>query len=428
MSETVYIDYKVAGVAANAFSVTLASQDGTYGIKNLSTSAIVAASGTVVNNPSTGRYEYSFNPDSTSVYAVSWRVIPSEFDALKYVTQQVGPFSVETGIEAVATFSGTFLQGTIANLFLKITNFDGEPINADTITITIRDDAGNLIINTIPEKFDTGYYCYNWAIALTQAAGSYIVSWSYIADGVSGNEVQSVVVATSSTDPTVKPFYSGQISMIRGVLDYYLAYAQNIPVYFEQAKPSVDKHSYRFTFPNWNQTVGTKIYRNNSLITSNLTIDYFNGSITFDNALLPEDRINADYNFKWFTEKEEIAFLQQGVNVANLYPPVSNYSLYNVPGIYQIIVILKAAIDAIRVLMLSINFQEPAQVFGGLEEAERRFSQLETLKRNYEEELTKYLEQKKYGPYPRTTIISVPEYTLPGGRSRWFRAMFSTNS
>jgi hypothetical protein len=49
---------------------------------------------------------------------------------------------------------------------------------------------------------------------------------------------------------------------------------------------------------------------------------------------------------------------------------------------------------------------------------------METLKKNYEEEFTRLLEQKKFGRYPRTKAITVPEFTLPGGRSRWFRYMF----
>ena len=43
-----------------------------------------------------------------------------------------------------------------------------------------------------------------------------------------------------------------------------------------------------------------------------------------------------------------------------------------------------------------------------------------------EEDLNKMYEQKKFGPYVGLTrMVVVPEYTLPGGRSRWFRYMFT---
>ena len=39
--------------------------------------------------------------------------------------------------------------------------------------------------------------------------------------------------------------------------------------------------------------------------------------------------------------------------------------------------------------------------------------------------LLKLYEQKKYGPYVGLTkTVTAPEFTLPGGRSRWFRYLF----
>ena len=46
------------------------------------------------------------------------------------------------------------------------------------------------------------------------------------------------------------------------------------------------------------------------------------------------------------------------------------------------------------------------------------------MKKNYEGDWEKLVEQKKLGPYPSSKLIVTPEYTLPGGRSRWFRYLF----
>jgi hypothetical protein len=47
------------------------------------------------------------------------------------------------------------------------------------------------------------------------------------------------------------------------------------------------------------------------------------------------------------------------------------------------------------------------------------------LKKNYEESFKGFLDAKKLGPYPKSVAVVTPEYTLPGGRSRWFRYIFS---
>ena len=118
-----------------------------------------------------------------------------------------------------------------------------------------------------PEKVLVGYYVYEWLIPLTIATGEYTVSWDYVLDGVSTIVEQEVIVAA---DGQISLIYSGiTIDMIR-VLEYYISCAQNIPVYFEQARPTKDYRTYKFSFPQWNQTRGLQIYRNNQPILSGL--------------------------------------------------------------------------------------------------------------------------------------------------------------
>ena len=73
---------------------------------------------------------------------------------------------------------------------------------------------------------------------------------------------------------------------------------------------------------------------------------------------------------------------------------------------------------------MCLNFQEPALVFGGTDKAQQAFSNFESLKQNYEKDWDKMVDNKKFGPYPSGFNVSTPEYTLPGGRSRWFRYLF----
>ena len=108
----------------------------------------------------------------------------------------------------------------------------------------------------------------------------------------------------------------------------------------------------------------------------------------------------------------------------NSFPPVQYYTLENVPAIHMPTILYGAAKDALRQMMMCLQFQEPQQVFGGAEQAQQVFGNIETLKQNYEKDWDRLTEVKKYGRYPRSAVLVVPEYTLPGGRSRWFRYLF----
>jgi hypothetical protein len=327
-------------------------------------------------------------------------------------------------IRAVASYRGTFRQGSIADLLLKITEFDGTPIDPSSIQASITGpvegpsiDGDNVVDSSEPFKVESGYYVYSWDIASDQAIGNYNITWTYIVDGSAQYEYQTVTIVESAANAEPSPFYTERLIAMREALSYHLACAQNIPVYFEQAKPSRDNTSFEFSFNDWNQSPGVKIYRNENIINEDAEVDYFNGSVTFDTQLLPQETVNADYNFSWFNEEELTRFLVNALQTINTFPPHSGFTLDSLPDRYFPALLYGAAKDALRNLMMCLQFQQPAQVFGGTEQAQKAFSNFETLKQNYEKDWEKLVEQKKFGPYPATLIISTPEYTLPGGRS-----------
>jgi len=427
-SRTVYLDYELNGLPLNAYAVELASEDGTYAIKEFDTGTITKISGQSVDNPSVGNYEYSFIADDTKIYLVSWQITANPGDLPTYEVQQAGPFTTNTGrIRASSDFKGTFIQGTSAVLMLKITDFDGIPKDATTITTTIQDTSGSLVESGIPEKAVTGFYVYEWDVSVSQSVGNYVITWEYTIDGVERAEVQVVTVATDVDDTDM---YSGRPYEIRLGLESYLTCAQSVPMYFEQCKSTMDNRTYRFTFPRWNQTAGVKIYRNqNKLMTDGFTVDYFRGEIVFDASLSDFDSVNADYNFRWFSDEALQLYLENAIRTFNSYPPMGTYTLSSVPDRYIPVIQKQAAVDALRHLMLCLQFQEPQKVFGGPEQADKVFGNLETIKKNYEEELKAVFEQKIKQPYVGLTrAVVVPEYTLPGGRSRWFRYLFSSGT
>lgn len=428
MNQRIYIEYKQAGALTQAYNVQLAANDGSYGVKKQDGTVIIT-SGTTVTNPSTGVYEYYVDVEYGEIYVASWKITPELNDQPIYATQTFGPFysTATTPIKTVPDYRGTFIQKSTSSLFLSITDVHGNPLRAEAINITISKDGTKVVDAAKPDLVRSGFYTFDWTVPGDAATGNYIVSWAYTAQGYSGTELQEIVVtASGDTENAEVQFYGSRIADFRVALGEMICCAQKIPVYNEQALPDIDNKKFKFTFSRWNQAYGTRIYRNNKLIEDGCTINYFSGAVIFDNPLSSFDMVHADYNFRWFSDEQLDRFIFNALALINFNPPQSNYSVYNIPDLYLPILLYGAAKDAMRELLMCLQFQQPQQVFGGAEAAKSAFSNIETLKKNYEDEFKTMVDKKKYGKYPRSKAIVVPEYTLPGGRSRWFRYMFGS--
>ena len=420
MENTIYLDFEENEVPINVYSVKLASQnpsDG-YGIWDMTSQSVKVDWGTVVNPSPTGTYSYTLSVENGRMYLVSWEITANEGESPTYKTDQIGPFFsvTDNDVRAVATYSGKFVQGSRATMMLKVTNFDGIAVDAEEISIAIYNEDGITVSldNTTPEFVTTGYYVYDWVVPDDQPNGEYTIVWSYIVDDIDKAEVQYVVVSEDAEDTLL---YSGRFLEFRMALEYHLSCAQSIPVYYEQAKPSRDNKTFRFTFKNWNQSADVKVYRNGKVVNEGVEVDFFNGKITFDETLAIQETVNCDYNFKWFKDEELNRFLNNAVQMINSFPPMTPYTIESVADRYIPAILYGAAKDALRQLMMCIQFQQPAQIFGGMEGAKSAFQGFDTLKQNFEKDWDKIIEAKRYGPYPSVRLISVPTHTLPGGRS-----------
>jgi len=425
----VYLNYESGCEDRNAYSVTLESEDGTYGMKTLNPDNIVAAAGSAVDNPYSGRYEHVFPVTPGKVYKLVWKIIPTPGSTPIYREDEVGPFATiqDVKIRASADFKGTFKTGSTAFLYLKITHLDGDAVDASTINVSIRDPSEEEIVLAAPEKVATGYYVYEWALDGNQEVGEYDIVWTYTIGNIEQYELQRINVSDDVESDT-QPIYDSRATVLREALEYRLACAQNIPVFDEQARPFPGYAQYQLTFPNWNQSAGVRIYRNdrNNMIVDDLDVNYFKGYVEFDYPMTSYDKIYVDYNFRWFTDNELYQYLVDAVNGFNTMPPVTNYTIESIPDAYTMAIISHAAADALRKMMLCLNFQQPREVFGGEDMLSQVFGNFDSIKKNFETEWKLYFDEKKRGPYPSTMAVSVPEYTLPGGRSRWFRYVFGS--
>jgi len=189
--------------------------------------------------------------------------------------------------------------------------------------------------------------------------------------------------------------------------------------------------TFNFAYKNWNPEPRPIVRLNNRIIDDGWHAD-FEGKIYWDRVLAPEDSPRVSYNFAYFSQEELMSFLQLGLKMMNSLPPASEtYStLTSMPNVWDASVLLYAAITALRRLVFGLNFQEKMIIFGspdgdGIQDSARaaqdRFA---TLYNEYNELWMEISKDAKTLKLPGIHLGVTPEYTLPGGRSRWFRYLY----
>jgi len=321
---------------------------------------------------------------------------------------------------------GYFAVGTSATFFFSFIDLRGMPYDPSDFTIEIFDPDGVSIgTDDYLDKITTGEFAYVWSIPNTFAAGLYTLQLTYTVETTTGPSVEThteefVVVEQGATMLTTNRM------VFRALVESLIGYIQKIPVWHEIVRfEDRARTRGKLSFPRWNQSAGVELLHNGNLMESGYSVDYLTGKITFAVDIADEDEVLCSYNFRWFTDLELDDFVDQGINYVNIWPPQWGWHIGNIPAPWPVASNIAAAVFIMQRWMTDILFQEPAKIFGGLDRANEIFAHMNELKKNYEDRLDKMLEQKKNFPYlGLTKTITVPEFTLPGGRSRWFRYLF----
>lgn len=321
---------------------------------------------------------------------------------------------------------GYFTIGTTAAFIFEFPDITGSRYDPSLITATIT-APNNQIVATITEldKLEIGKYGILWPIPYDAATGVYIITLNYIAETTTGPEtlsLQEAFVVGTSQQKIISPRLVGA----RGLLESFVGVGQRIPIYNEIGRFNRNRTQAEFTFDKWNQPSRVKVYINGDPSEIGYQVDYINGKILFDHPLTSIDEVTANYTFRWFEDEELHMFIQEGIQYFNQWAPHSVYTISDIPNRYIVTACMQAAVFAIRRLIMDLMFQEPEKVFGGAEAATRKMTQLDAEKKDYEQQLKDLYGEKAKGPYVGLTrTITTPSFTLPGGRSRWFRYLFS---
>lgn len=330
------------------------------------------------------------------------------------------------------TSPGTYAQGTIGTFIVTTIRGKGEPAGFQNpyIRIESTDGTSTILASTPMTRAPESYYFYDWEVPSSLTPDTYKVIFSADLEDQTFEKAQIITVIANSGIPTQEILTSNAESELLVGLYYMIKSTQEIPVENEQAKISANGLKATFTFDKWNVFYNkTKIYRNFEEVNSGYTINYDTGEVIFSSALGEHETVQADYNFSWFGSEEMATFLSFSLNEINMVPPGSSKTLANAPVTWYPAIVYGAAKNVYRRLIHDLSYQQPKLVYGWDGTADGgtwkdAVENFRTLKENYEGDFEDAAKNAKRNTWPSIGIVVAPEFTMPGGRSRWFRYLY----
>jgi len=333
-----------------------------------------------------------------------------------------------------------FRRGSVATLYANFTELSGAEVDPPSPKISVYYKDTLILSPTTMSKAKDGLYYYDWSIPSTLTLGQYAVIFEATIDGIDVQGENDIFILPASIDTGVGSGggemlnlpecdvteISSRMSDLIGAVFYFIAEAQTIPIYDELAVILQSETIARGTFMLWNNLAfrSPVVRKNGEHLTSGFDVNFVRGYLDFDKPLLESDIVEISYNFRCFDDCALAEYIQAALQDINLVPPATQFNISNFPVEWESTVIYGAVANALRRLIFKLNFQEKAIIFGGREAANQVISNFSALLSQYSEKFDDQKISAKRGRWPTPAAIVVPEYTLPGGRSRWFRYLY----
>ena len=285
-------------------------------------------------------------------------------------------------------------------------------------------------------------------VTVTQKGNSYKVEIDVDPDGAINFESQESITlkinVSDETSPTalaMRTFNAGykviNMSQLDALSDITSQFTE-VPINYEQGRIALDGSEANFTWKNWMSTIDPVVYKNDILIGSGYTPNYVSGKLAFspvlssgynktdifDTALYePIDRINCDYRYSTFTTEQLISFMKVGLADFNSSYPITNHTLSTPNQAVQGAALLGGAYYLYNAVVAGFLNQQ-WRVQWGEEEWRDLIGIAKEMKENTKAAFERISEAKRHSLAKGTQGIVVPEFTLPGGRSRFFSYIF----
>ncbi len=322
----------------------------------------------------------------------------------------------------------------------RLKPYNGETVDISTLSVEVRMQGSQGSRTLTLTEADTD------EITTTAVGDSYQVTVDIDPDGSSnfetGESVRLQINVSNGSAIAMRQFNADYQVVDGAQLDALRAVTSDlteVTVNQEQGRIDYSGNVVKFTWDQWVSSYTPEIYKNDVLINSGYTIDYVNGELTFATALstgrnyvdsddsdLTEaaDRINVTYKHSHFSEQELITFMQIALSEFNGSWPISNHNLFTTQPSARAATILGGAYY-LYLAVLSGFINQQIRVKWGEDEWQNLVSVAEKAKENVKERFESLKEAKKHTLASPTGIV-VPEFTLPGGRSRYFSFVFGS--
>ncbi len=202
-----------------------------------------------------------------------------------------------------------------------------------------------------------------------------------------------------------------------------------IGINYEPGRIEKDLTSVGFTYRNWSlvEERAPKLFKNDiECESTDYTVFHDEGKVTWlENLRNGEtvDIINANYHYSLLSDAQMISYMKSALAHYNAYRPMTSFSLKNAPKPAEAAILFGAASLAFGAIQAGWNNQQFRVQFGDDKEAQSVKENIISSRDYYKEQNTKILEEKKYN-LARPVSLVIPEFTLPGGRNRFFRYMY----
>jgi len=158
-------------------------------------------------------------------------------------------------------------------------------------------------------------------------------------------------------------------------------------------------------------------------------LDYKGGIYFIDEnnnpvAIHPYDTVYATYNVKLFTSEQMNSALYMALQSVNAQPGSSKYSTVSqAPYYYDPALIYGATYFLLRSLLVSLTQRQRRLLIDDPDN--RIIEDLKSTTTMYKEDFDKMLEKLPIARFPGIRSVVVPEFNMPGGRSRFFRYIWN---
>ncbi len=270
------------------------------------------------------------------------------------------------------------------------------------------------------------------------------------------------VGAGNSILTTSQPI-AGDELLLKSSLRYELLDLLNVPIYDEEVIFNGDRTRATVAFPYWNYNPRPQIritgYSNDGdresmiflseydPITRTITgsdnyadglkvrLDY-QGTLYFLNAddepqsVQSYDTVMVSYNVRLFTGQQMNEALYMALQMVNAQPGSNKYpTVASAPFYYDPAIIYGATYFLIRSLLVGLNQRQKRLILQDPDNgAYDAVSNLRDTAKMYKEDFDALLKSLPQAQYPKIGSITVPEFNMPGGRSRFFRYIWGKGS